>query len=302
MNRLLFPRLVMLSFPLFLHVAPLAAHPPSGIVVDNAGRVFFQDSAKGVWRVEASRKPTLVSPMAWHWMTIDRGGKFANSPEQFGEWFARVTPQGEKPALIACSDFPCVMGKDGNLYFAYMHSLKIMRRTAAGAESHLVLPEQFGANASRQYGVTGITCGPDGTLYLVSLADDEKTHAVYAVGMDGSIRTYAKNFVTGRIPESQRHPQVGPEYCRGMAVDRQGHVYIAVTGNRCVMKLAPDGGTRVVLRSERPWTPTGVAEHKGEIFVLEYDDETPTEGRNWPPRIRKVAKDGQVTVIVEIKR
>jgi hypothetical protein len=93
-----------------------------------------------------------------------------------------------------------------------------------------------------------------------------------------------------------------PEYSRGMAVDQQGNVYIAVTGSRCVMKLTPQRETSIILRAEKPWSPTGVAEHNGDVYVLEYDDETPTEGRNWPPRVRKVAHDGTVSVIAAIQR
>src|SRR5688572_5116929 len=111
------------------------AHPSSGIVVDERGRVFFQDSGRGVWRVSDGGKPALISDSAMHWMAIDPSGKFANSPKEFGEWFGRVTPKGEKPTLIWCSDFPCDIGKDGHLYSAYMHSLKIVRRTPQGEES-----------------------------------------------------------------------------------------------------------------------------------------------------------------------
>src|SRR5687768_77209 len=140
------------------------AHPASGIAVDDSGRVFFVDSEKGVLRVDNRGKPSLISESAMHFMAIDREGKFANSPEQFGEWFGRLTPKGEKPTLISCSDFPCVVGKDGNLYFAYMHSLKIMRRTPDGRESILVSPEKVGIDASRPIGVNGIACGPDGSI------------------------------------------------------------------------------------------------------------------------------------------
>jgi sugar lactone lactonase YvrE len=298
-------RCIVIAFTttaMIIHAAGAGAHPPSGIVVDDDGRVFFQDGLKGVWRVEEGRRPTLFHPLAWHWMALDPNGKFANAPEQFGEWFGRVTPAGVKPALVVCSDFPCAIGKDGNLYFAYMHSLKIMRRTPDGTQSVFVSPEQFDVEATRPYGVTGLACGSDGRLYLFSLNDDSGDHGIYTVAMDGSIQTFAANFVKDKIPDSQRHPEAKPEYCRGLALDEQGNVYIAVTGNRCVMKLTPNVGPSVVLTAKKPWTPTGVAVHNGELYVLEYDDETPTEGRNWPPRVRKVARDGKVTVVAAIQR
>jgi hypothetical protein len=278
------------------------AHPPSGIVVNDQGTVYFQDGLKGVWKISEGGARTLFHPLAWHWMALDPAGTFANASEQFGEWFARVSPQGKAPALIACSDFPCAIGGDGNLYFAHMHSLKIMRRTSAGTETVLVEPGQFRVEAKRPYGVTGLTSGPDGKLYLFLLADDSGQHAVYSVDMNGSVRQFAANFITEKIPESERHPEAMPEYCRGLAVDIDGNVFVAATGNRCVMKLTPDGRSTTILECRKPWTPTGVAEHKGSIYVLEYDDETPTEGREWPPRVRQVAPDGRVTMVAQIER
>ena len=284
------------------------AHPGSGITVDDKGRVCFTDTGKGIWRIERGGKLTLLSGSAMHWMTIDRAGAFARAPEEFGEWFGRLTPVGEKPALISCSDFPCVMGTDGNLYFAFMHGLTIKRRTPEGRESVLASPEKFGVAAGRPIGVNGIACGPDGTIYLVSVDSVNKRegtgeHVLYAVGRDGSVRRIAADFVKEKLPERDQHPEVRPEYCRGLAVDaRTGDVYVAVTGNRCVMMVTAQGKATTVLKSEKQWTPTGVDVYDGELYVLEYDDETPTEGRNWPPRVRKLARDGSVVTLVTVRR
>ena len=253
-------------------------------------------------------KLTLVSSLAWHWMAIDREGKFAGAPDEFGEWFARVTPKGRKPALIACSDFPCVVGRDGNLYYAHMHGLKVVRRTPEGKETVLIEPEKFGVEVKRPYGVNGMACGPDGAIYLIlldSLNRNEGTgeHILFAVGMDGSVKELSRNFVKENLAEDQRHHDVRPEYCRGMAVNENGDVYVAVTGSRCVMKYtAKEKAWGVVARCEKPWTPTGVEVFKGEVYVLEYDDETPVEGREWRPRVRKVGRDGKVVEVARRER
>jgi sugar lactone lactonase YvrE len=282
------------------------AHPGSGIAVDG-DKVYFTDTGRGVWRVDATSGLTLVSPSAMHWMAIDRVGGFAEAPDTFGEWFGRLTPRGRKPVLISCSDFPFVVGKDGNLYYAKMHGLTIVRRTPAGEESVLAPRDRFGFGEDRPIGVNGMACGPDGTIYLVALDSLNKTvgtgeHVLYAVRQDGTVRTVAKNFVTAPLPEAERHREVRPQYTRGMAVDGAGNVYVAVTGNRCVMKVTPAGVASTVVRSEKPWSPTGVDVSGGDVFVLEYDDETPTEGRNWPPRVRKVAPDGSVTLLAVVRR
>lgn len=283
------------------------AHPGSGIAVDAQRRVFFTDTGLGIWRVDGDGKLTLISKSAMHWMAMDPKGHFADSPDEFGEWFGRLTPRGEKPTLISCSDFPCAVGKDGNLYYAKMHGLTILRRTPQGQETILVSREGFRIAADRPVGVNGMASGPDGTLYLVSLDSLNKhegsgEHVLYAIGMDGTIEPRAKNFVRDILPESDRHPEVRPQYCRGMAVDEQGNVFVAVTGNRCVMKLTPAGDASVVLRASRPWSPTGVEVSQGDVYVLEYDDETPAEGRNWQPRVRKLDRDGKVVTIATVKR
>ena len=290
---------------LALVATPAPAHPGSGIVVDDAGRVYFSDTGRGVWRIDPDRTITLISASAMHWIALDRDGRFARLPRAFGEWFGRVTPDGAKPAILSCSDFPAAVGTDGNLYSAHMHSLTIKRRTPAGKESTVVSREHFGVAADRPVGVTGIACGPDGTVYLVSLDSLNREvgtgeHAVHAVAPDGSVKTLAKNFVTDLLPEHDRHPEVRPQYARGLAVDKDGSVYVAVTGNRCVMKLTPDGKSSVVLKTQKPWTPTGVDVRDGEVYVLEYDDETPAEGRNWPPRVRKIRRDGKVVTLATV--
>lgn len=295
---------------LLFGVIPAFAHPGSGIVVDERGAVYFTDSHRGVWRVDESGpapERTRISDNALHWMTLDRTGAFAEAPDSFGEWFWRATPRGRKPALVLCSDFPCAVGADGNLYFAKMHSLTIVRRTPAGAESTFTTRQSFGVAADQPIGANGMAAGPDGSIYLVALDSLNREvgtgeHAVYAVAPDGKVKTIAKDFVQDLLPPPERHPEVRPQYCRGLSVDNGGNVFVAVTGNRCVMKLSPKGETTVVLRCAKPWTPTGVDVFRGEAYVLEYDDETPTKGRNWPHRVRKVGAEGKVTTLATITR
>ena len=283
------------------------AHPGSGIAVDDRGAVYFTDTGRGVWRIEPGGDRKLVSDNALHWMAIDRVGGFADGPDDFAEFFWRATPRGAKPALVLCSDFPFAIGKDGNLYYARMHSPTIVRRTPAGAESILVDGKKLGIAADAPAGVNGVACAPDGSVYSVTIHSLNRTvgtgeHAIYAVAPDGSVRTVAKDFVKDVLPPDQQPPEVRPQYCRGLAVDGDGNVFVAVTGNRCVMKLSPSGEAGVVLRCEKPWKPTGVDVRGGEVYVLEYDDETPVEGREWPPRVRKVARDGAVSTVAAITR
>jgi hypothetical protein len=75
-------------------------------------------------------------------------------------------------------------------------------------------------------------------------------------------------------------------------------VYAAVNGCRCVVKFTPDGKVETVLKSERPWSPTGVAVGGKDVFVLEYSNTDKANG--WAPRVRKLGADGKVAILATI--
>jgi sugar lactone lactonase YvrE len=268
--------------------------------------VYFTDAEEGVFQLGDSGKAARINPLALHWMALDRRGGFADGPDEFGEWFWRISPTGQRPALVSCSDFPCDIGADGNLYFARMHGLTIVRRTPEGEESTFVNADDYGLDTSQSWGVNGMTCAADGTLYLIALDSVNKEegsgeHVLFAMNTDGSVSEVARNFVQVKVPKGQEHPEVRPQYCRGMAVDKVGNIFIAVTGSRCVLKLSSDSTASEVIRAERPWSPTGVTLFEDSLYVLEYNDEKPTKNREWPLRVRKIDGKGQITELIVVR-
>jgi sugar lactone lactonase YvrE len=96
-----------------------------------------------------------------------------------------------------------------------------------------------------------------------------------------------------------------PSYCRGLAIDSTGTIYVAATGSRSILKITPHGKLTTILQTASPWTPTGVAVFGGEVYVLEWHDVTPEnlEVRNaWIPRVRKIGRDGKVTTLATVSR
>jgi len=96
-----------------------------------------------------------------------------------------------------------------------------------------------------------------------------------------------------------------PSYCRGLAVDSSGVVYVAATGSRSVLKITPQGVVTTILKAPGPWTPTGVAVFQGEVYVLEWHDVAPAleeESKTWIPRVRKIKRAGKVTVLATVSR
>src|SRR5215204_3308837 len=238
-----------------------SAHPGSGIVVDRQGQVFFTDTGQGVWKIDGQGNLTHLPASLFHWMTIDEAGYFAASQKNFGEWFERVTPQSSKPALIMSSDFPLVINRDGNLYYADTRprSAGIVRRTPDGKESVLAADEAF-------KGIAGMAAGPDGSLYIT----DAK--AIRKITTDGKVLQFASPELIGIGQDRAINPPPEAEasYCRGLVVDSQGVVYVAATGSRRVLRITPGGDVSTLLQVPSPWSPTGVAIFGGEVYVLEW--------------------------------
>ena len=274
------------------------AHPGSGVVVDKQGNIYFTDTGQGVWKIDTRGTLTYVPASRWHWMAIDEEGRFAESQKNFGEWFERVTPQSSKPALIMCSDFPLTVGRDGNLYYADTRagSPRIVRRSPDGTESVLARGEIF-------RGVAGIVAANDGSLYVTDAGPDNVSE-IRRITKEGTISVFASGFVDSAGAKNASL-DASPGYCRGMAFDSVGALYVAATGSRRVLRINAQGNVSVILQAESPWSPTGVALYRGEIYVLEWHEPAASLGevrRAWIPRVRKIARDGTVTTLATVSR
>ncbi len=273
------------------------AHPGSGIVVDRDGNVFFTDTGKGIWKIDKRGKLTYMPAQKFHWLAIDEFGYFAESPKNFGEWFERVTPLSSKPTLMMCSDFPLVFNKDGNMYYADTRpgSTRIVRRTPNGKETVIVTGKMF-------QNINGIASGWDGYFYVTE-AGNTNASTIRKITMDGKISIIAS--YVGKVSGNNLPLETVPSYCRGLAVDSLGIVYVAATGSRSVLKITPQGKVTTILEEPSPWTPTGIAVFRGEVYVLEWHDvaEADLEKRiAWIPRVRKIRLDGKVTTLATVSR
>jgi sugar lactone lactonase YvrE len=287
-----------------LVVPRASAHPGSGIVVDDKGQVFFTDTGNPdasfsghVWKIDAQGRLTSVHTTGAHWLALDATGGFARA--DLKGWFdQRLTPNFQRiprsdanPTLLQTDGVPFVVHRDGHLYYANRHA-EVVRLSPDGTRT-LLAPDLSKA-AERLGGIKGLAAAPDGSLYMAY------PRAVQKITPAGAVTTVADPVVA---PDCDRDvPADIPEpYLRGLAVDGRGRVYAAAAGCRCVVTIAPGGKVETVLKAERPWSPTGVAVHGGDVYVLEY---TNANGKpvEWRPRVRKLGRDSQVTTLATVSR
>ena len=279
------------------------AHPGSGIVVDHQGNVYFTHIGRGVGKIDPQGKLTYVGQTrGGHWMCLDAEGSFSRTQPKH---FERITPDGVKPALIyADGGSPIAVLRDGLLYYASgvyatgneettPGGRQVTRQSPGGKISIFPLD---GKKTTEKLGITGLAPGPDGALYVA------QPNAVLKLKMDGTFTTVASSIELKDcdVDYPDNDPQSLLPSLRGLAVDDDGTVFAAGVGCRAVVKITPDGKVETVLKAERPWSPTGVAVHRGEVYILEYTNAngSPTEG--WWPRVRKLGRDGKVTTLVTL--
>jgi hypothetical protein len=275
-----------------------SAHPASGIVVNANGDVFFVHTGHGVCKIDAQGKLTkLFQSKGGHWLCLDEEGRFSRTQPKH---FKRITPSGLAPALIfADGGSPIAVLRDGNLYYASNDEkmtpggLQVTRMSPDGVTS--VFPPD-GKMTTGEFGITGLAAGPQDALYITSPS------AVLKLKMDGTFTTLAHPIVLTDcdVDYPDNDPNSPLPYLRGLAVDEQGTVFAAGTSCHCVVKVTPQGKVETILKAERPWSPTGVAVHGRDIYVLEYTNANGSPNEGWVPRVRKLGPDGKVTILTTV--
>jgi hypothetical protein len=284
---------------LFTSIAQtVSGHPASGIVVDSHGQVFF--IYKGLCKLDTQGKLSYVQrAQDGHWMCLDPDGSFSRTQPKY---FKRISPDGVKPAIIfAGGGSPIAVLPDGNLYYVCgpddfnPGGLRLARNTPRG-ELSVFAPVLNQLNQRQDRGITGMAAGNDGNLYLAC------PNAVFKVKSDGTFSTVADPIhledCDVDYPDGNTNNLL--PYLRGLAADKQGTVFAAAVGCHAVVKISPEGKVTTALKAERPWSPTGVAEHEGDVYVLEYTHANESPDKGWLPRVRKIARDGTVSTLLTI--
>jgi len=172
--------------------------------------------------------------------------------------------------------------------FTYLLS-DVYVNTYAGSSSGL-----YNANgiAAKFSGPNDMVIDNNGIIYVV----DSSNHVIRRIDTDGNVTTFAgssQGFLDGA-------PTVAKfDSPRGIAVDNQGNVFVADTGNNSIRKISPAGFVSTIAGSTglagfvdgnafvaKFATPNSlVVDNQGNVFVAD-------TGNN---RIRKISPSGDVT-------
>ena len=291
------------------------AHPAWGIVVDRKGLIYFSD-LEAIWKVDPEGHLALMrhgeNGRHIHELAIAadgsvRGQDYAYLPERqrYEEAIWEMAPSGKIAWIVPPTEHlprgaSLTADASGTMYSieqdanARKATVVLKRRPegrvtvlAGGAYGHR---DGTGAEA-RFTDVVGTFVGPDAALYLSDGA------TIRRVSFDGVVTTLAEGLdAVPPLPEKDRL-----EYGQlmGLCVTAAHEVFVADFRDRRVLKVDAHGRTQVVLTANSPWSPTGVAVgNDGVVYVLEVGFIPP---RTWTkPRVRRIARDGKVTVLTSV--
>lgn len=290
---------LVLVFQCLFFPSTIFAHPPSGIVVDAQGSVYIL--YRGVVRIESSGKITTIQEDSGaHWLALDSRNDFSRmTPAPY----KKVTSDGL--TLVFGEGAPLVIGTDGNLYYGSNGSqsesfptgaMTVVKLSASGQRS-LFAPSLNQALTDLKDGITGLAASYDGSIYVATW------NGILKLNGDGSL---AKMMHPVSVKDCDRDPadhnpaNAHSPLLRGLGVDSDGNVYVAATSCHRVLKISPNGQVESILKSERPWSPTGVAVSGRDIYVLEYTNANGPKTEGWYPRVRHLGINGTWKTLLSV--
>jgi len=196
---------------------------PTGVAVGSDGSLYVADTFNG--RVRRVDPNGIIT-------TVAGSGSFGFS----GDGGPATAAKFEDPRGVA-------VGSDGSLYISDSSNNRVRRvgpdgiiTTVVGSASSGFSGDGGPATAASLNFPTGVAVGPDGSLYIV----DTFNNRIRRVSPSGLITTAAGNGSSIARGDGGPAIQAGVSPA-GVAVGRDGSLYIADSGNYRIRRVAPNG-------------------------------------------------------------
>jgi sugar lactone lactonase YvrE len=289
----------------------VSAHPPTGIVTDKKGNVYFTD-LEAVWKLDPSGRVSVfragISGRHVHELAIDADDTILGADLSYeSQWISaiwKMSPQGALSYLLEPTNNPprgmsMWLDRQGRMYVVDQdnrnkkHTL-LLRRTPEGLVSTLAGSSYGYADGkgtdAKFSSVGGLAITSDNTVYLTDGT------AVRKVTSDGLVTTVARDLNKRTAEDRPLLFGNNDGILAGLSVGKDGTIFVADAGNQRLLKIDPQGTVSVVYRGEEPYYPNGViAASNGDLFALEVGFKPPS---TWlQPRIRKIMPNGESRVV-----
>jgi len=308
-------RTAILFFSLFFIglMTDVLSHPAWGIVVDANGQIYFSD-LETIYKIDSQGKLSIfragVSGRHVHDLSIDAGGNiygwenvYEPQTEKHLRAFWKMSPKGEYTEIVSLTENPPLgtsiwRDSDGNTYSVEpwnneKKETKIIKRTTDGKTSVFAGGKYGYLDGQKEKAefnvITDMAFGKDNTIYLTN---DDKVRKIDRFGM---VTTIYRNETTN---QKQNNPEPFSRLY-GLDVDKENNVVAADFANNRLLKISSDGKISTFLKSEKDWSPIGVATFGDEVYVLEVRPYTASIHTG--NRVLKISSTGKSTVIANLE-
>ncbi|MBA3786159.1 MAG: hypothetical protein H0X15_11615 [Acidobacteria bacterium] len=308
-------RTAILFFSLFFIglMTDVLSHPAWGIVVDAKGQIYFSD-LETIYKIDSQGKLSIfragVSGRHVHDLSIDAGGNiygwenvYEPQTEKHLRAFWKMSPKGEYTEIVSLTENPPLgtsiwRDSDGNTYSVEpwnneKKETKIIKRTTDGKTSVFAGGKYGYLDGQKEKAefnvITDMAFGKDNTIYLTN---DDKVRKIDRFGM---VTTIYRNETTN---QKQNNPEPFSRLY-GLDVDKENNVVAADFANNRLLKISSDGKISTFLKSEKDWSPIGVATFGDEVYVLEVRPYTASIHTG--NRVLKISSTGKSTVIANLE-
>ena len=308
-------RTAILFFSLFFIglMTDVLSHPAWGIVVDTNGQIYFSD-LETIYKIDSQGKLSIfragVSGRHVHDLSIDAGGNiygwenvYEPQTEKHLRAFWKMSPKGEYTEIISLTENPPLgtsiwRDSDGNTYSVEpwnneKKETKIIKRTTDGTTSVFAGGKYGYLDGQKEKAefnvITDMAFGKDNTIYLTN---DDKVRKIDRFGM---VTTIYRNETTN---QKQNNPEPFSRLY-GLDVDKENNVVAADFANNRLLKISSDGKISTFLKSEKDWSPIGVATFGDEVYVLEVRPYTASIHTG--NRVLKISSTGKSTIIANLE-
>ncbi|MBA4184508.1 MAG: hypothetical protein H0X49_10935 [Acidobacteria bacterium] len=308
-------RTAILFFSLFFIglMTDVLSHPAWGIVVDANGQIYFSD-LETIYKIDSQGKLSIfragVSGRHVHDLSIDAGGNiygwenvYEPQTEKHLRAFWKMSPKGEYTEIVSLTENPPLgtsiwRDSDGNTYSVEpwnneKKETKIIKRTTDGKTSVFAGGKYGYLDGQKEKAefnvITDMAFGKDNTIYLTN---DDKVRKIDRFGM---VTTIYRNETTN---QKQNNPEPFSRLY-GLDVDKENNVLAADFANNRLLKISSDGEISTFLKSEKDWSPIGVATFGDEVYVLEVRPYTASIHTG--NRVLKISSTGKSTVIANLE-
>ena len=272
-------------------------HPSRAIVVADDGRIFFTDLER-LWQIGRDGRLRLLREHRdrhTHEVALDAAGNLIGEDSAY------------EPATGAYRETIWQLSPGDRVRTLYGPTTRPDRgvgviRDARGCTYH--------ANESMtgSHPLVHRRC-PDGKVVrlLGSTADDRAFRQILLSNVAGAALDDRGNFIFRQGGAIRKIAPTGAvrtlatgiaKENLGLALGGDGSIFIAEAAARRILRVHPDGHRSVAATAAGPWSPTGVAVSRGQLYILEATEYRP--GAETRMRVRRVAPGGRSTLLATV--